>query len=324
MPSDSPEVTADTLVSHEDSKGRVLSGMGADVEKLAETMERHAPAEKPAAPAEAKPDAPAGEPVSRGRQRFSDLSHERDTARAEAAAAKAEREQIARERDELKARLEKPAAPAEKPAAEKPAAPAAPTRPEPEVEEIGTKYQSWNEYARDHTKWVMEQERVASAGSIQEQVRSLLDQERAHARFVSVVEASRERGRKAYPDFDKLMEGPAAQTLLGRTEDEGAKRVLFIANHPQSEHIQVAILRSPELAQRIQQADDYTFGTIVAGLVPSEKPASPAWTPPPAPHPTVGASSPTTTVSSSELAKKGDFDAYRATRARERGVKSRY
>ena len=42
----SEPVTPETLVTHTDENGRTLSGMGADVEQLAETMERHAPPEK--------------------------------------------------------------------------------------------------------------------------------------------------------------------------------------------------------------------------------------------------------------------------------------
>lgn len=67
---------------------------------------------------------------------------ERDEARAEAARLKAERE----------------AAPAAK-ADEKPKAtePAFYTRPEPSEDEIGTKYETWRDYMRDHANWVYDE-----------------------------------------------------------------------------------------------------------------------------------------------------------------------
>ena len=76
-----------------------------------------------------------------------------------------------------------------------------------------------------------------------------------------------------------------------------------------------------------EYSDQFTFGVTIAGLVPTARAAAPAWTPPPPPYAPVGASSPTTPTPSSELAKKGfDYDAsgYRAKRAAERGIKSRY
>lgn len=319
-------VDSNTLVSHQQD-GRTLSGMGADVERLAETMDRHAP--EP----EAKPDAPVtgeatkpAEPVSRGRQRFSDLTKERDEAKAQADALKAEREALAKERDELKAKLQ-PAAPVAEPAKEPVKEPAAvePTRPEPTEDEIGTKYQTYAEFARDLARWVVEQERAAYDPAAQ--VREILAQERAQAQFANDLRACAERARKAYPDFDKVLDSPTARMVMGRTPDEGHARVNFIIKHPQGEHIQYAILKDPALAQRIQQADDVTFGVIVAGLIPAAQPAKPAWTPPPSPHPTVGASSPTTSTPSSELAKKGyDFDSsgYREKRAAERKAKPRW
>src|ERR1035437_7907439 len=105
-------------VTSVEQDGRTLSGVGVEASDLEAVMERHAPEPKPeteAAPVAAtdKPTdaAPAPEEKpKRGAQRFSDLTHERDLAKAEAATAKAERETLARERDELKARLDKPAA----------------------------------------------------------------------------------------------------------------------------------------------------------------------------------------------------------------------
>lgn len=157
----------------------------------------------------------------------------------------------------------------------------------------------------------------------------MLSGEKHLEQFETAIQSSQDRGRKAYPDFDTLLKGPAGSIALGRTAEEAIERVEFIARHPQSEHIQYAILKDQALATRLRDSDPYTFGVLVAGLIPATtptKPAAPAWTPPPPPHPTVGASSPTVTKPSAELAKKGyDFDAsgYREKRAAERGLKPR-
>jgi hypothetical protein len=321
---------SNTIVSHEQD-GRVLSGMGADAEQLAETMERHAPPEKPDAPKGTaatgtaadgvpSPATPAA-PVSRGRQRFADLTKERDTAREETAKERGERERLeARVRE-----LETPR-PAAQPVAAEPAKPKAaePTRPEPTEDEIGVKYQTYAEFARDLSKWVLEQHVAAQQQTDDERINALLDQREAEREFVSTARASQDRGRKAYPDFDALLKGPAGKVPLGPNESEAVQRAQFVISHPQSEHIQYAILKDETLARKLQQASAMEFGVIVAGLVPAAAPARPAWTPPPAPHPTVGASSPTTATPSAEMAKKGDFDGYRAKRAAERGVKSRF
>lgn len=112
----SEPVNADTVTSHEQD-GRVLSGVGVSVEHLAETMERHAPPEPVAppnagepTPATGTPEAPAAPPQTRGRQRFSDLTRERDEARAETSKERAEREAIAKENAELRARISQPPA----------------------------------------------------------------------------------------------------------------------------------------------------------------------------------------------------------------------
>lgn len=330
--SDPATADANILVSHE-QHGRVLSGMGADVEKLAETMDRHAPAESvtpPASPDPAAAPPDPAQPVSRGRQRFSDLTREREEARAEAAAAKAEREAIARERDELRQRLDQTARTAESTPPPAPAEPVAaqPTRPQPSEEEIGTKYKTYAEFLFDAAKWVVEQQQAAATPNYEQQVREALARERQRDQFNSAIQTAQERARKVYPDFDTLLKGPAGKIPLGPSQEEALERVAFIANHPQSEHIQYAILKDQALAEKLRASDAYTFGVTIAGLVPSSKPAAPAWTPPPAPHPTVGASSPTTAKTSSELTKGGfDFDksGYREKRAAERGMnKSRW
>lgn len=324
---ESEVVNPDAQVSHEQD-GRVLTGVGVDAEQLAETMERHAPPEPepPAAPTQpATPATPIEEPkLTRGRQRFSDLTRERDEAKAAADAAKAEREAAIRERDELKARLSQPVAEPAKPEPAKPAAEFTPTRPLPTEDEIGTKYKDYPEFVRDLARWEYEQARAQSGQSEEQRVREVLAAERRREDFQSRVQAAQERARKVYSDFDALLDSPTGAMPLGRTREESIERVDFIARHPQSEHIQYAILKDAALAQRLQTADPYTFGVTIAGLVPAARESAPRWTPPPSPHPTVGASTPTTPTASHELVKKAGYDfdksGYREKRAAERGV----
>ena len=331
--SEAETVDANTVTSHEQD-GRVLSGVGVSADRLAETMERHAPPEPtpeatgtPVAPTDGKPAdaAPAAEPPpSRGRQRFADLTKERDTAKAEAEALRAEREALARERDELKARVSQPSPAAAEPP--KPAEPPPPTRPEPTEDEVGTKYPTYAAFARDLAEWVYEQRQAAAHGTTQAEVREMLALEREAADFRAALQSSQDRGRKAYADFDTLLKGPAAKVKMSTDPHEAIERVSYILKHAQSEHIQHAILSDVKLAEQLRDSDQITFGVTIAGLVPAAKPAAPAWTPPPPPYATVGAGSPTTATPSSELPKKGfDFDSsgYREKRAAERGVKTR-
>lgn len=327
---DAETVDPNAQVSHAEH-GRTLTGVGVDAEQLAETMERHAPpTPEPSKPSETvqpstpEPAAPA-EP-SRGRKRFSDLTKERDAANERAAAKEAEAQAAIRERDELKARLSTPPSTPEpsKPAEVAKPTEVKPTRPEPSEEEIGTKYATYGEFARDVARWVVEQDRAQAAASDADRVRAVIASERQHESVMAKVQEARERGRKTYADFDTLLSSPTGAIDLGRTKAESVERVLFIAQHPQSEHIQYAILKDEALARKLQTSDPYTFGVTIAGLVaPQPSKAERNWTPPPSPHPTVGASSPTSSPSSAELAHKGDYDAYKRKRAAELGISVR-
>ncbi len=66
------------------------------------------------------------------------------------------------------------------------------------------------------------------------------------------------------------------------------------------------------------------MGKLEVKLSVPAQTAKPDWTPPPAPHTPVNGSTATVSTPSGELAKKGNFDAYRAKRAQERNVKPRY
>lgn len=333
-------------IARVEQDGRVLSG-GTDVARLEETMDRHAD-DKAAAPGKnAPPDkteqpplgtgtptpeagasATPAAPLSRGRQRFSDLTRERDEAKAAADAAKADRERIEREYQEFKARAAQPPTESAKPV--EPATPAEPAKPKsfPTYEqwlETSGGETDWYLYDAQKTQFYIAQAREADTQTVEERVREAIEAREAEREFMATAKASQDRGRKAYPDFDTLLKSPTGKIAMGRTPDEAMERAHFILAHPASEHIQYAILKDEALARKLQASNAYEFGVLVAGLVPVPAAPKPAWTPPPPPAPSVGASSPTTTASSAEIAQKGGgFDAYRAKRAAERGVKSRY
>lgn len=327
----------DAQVTATDDSGRTLSGVGVSVERLEQTIESRekTPPEKSAAAlgtGTPTPDAGAGQtpaaPQTRGRARFADLTRERDEAKAAEKAAREELSARLRELEETHARASQPSSHQAPQAPQQPQQPPPPqyTRPEPSVDEIGVKYETYEQFIRDLQRWEIEQYHVQTQQAVQQQVWGAISAREQERQFVTAVSQTHERGAKAYPDFQNMLKtGPGSQIPLGRSVNESLERAQFVIAHPQSEHVQYAILKDAALAQRLQQSDPYTFGQIIAGLVPPAPPSRPAWTPPPAPYEAVGSASATAQTSSSEIAQKGGgFDAYRAKRAAERGVKARY
>ncbi len=318
------ETDANTQVSHE-VNGRTLSGMGASPDQLEAVMERHAP-EEPASSgtagtpttAEGGAEPPAPHPT-RGQKRFAELTAERDAAKAEAATAKAEREALARERDELKARTPAPAAETPKPAATEP--PKDFDFPDYETylsEHPDTTYDAWRrKELAAFAAWDREQNNVESV------VAKALESDRARRSLDDKVASSRAKGREAYADFDTVLKsGPGASVNLGPTPEQAQRRCAMIFQHPQSEHLQYAIMKDGDLAARLGAMDDISFGMEIAKLTtPATKPQERRVTPPPAPYQPVNGNSATTPTPSAELAGKGfDFDksGYREKRAAER------
>jgi hypothetical protein len=325
------EATVDGTIARVESNGRVLSG-GTDSDQLAETMERHAPEPEPAGGTTAKDQAvETGSPVptpapsekpTRGQARFSELAKARDAEKARADAAEARAK-------ELEARVAAPPParePEPAPVAAKPAAPA----------EKFT-FPSFDAYLETHpnagyNEW--EVERLVAFGDWKDartdydgRIRQAISATEAARHADAVVTSTRAKGREAYADFDAVMtNGPGASVNLGPTEDQAKQRCAMIFHHPQSEHLQYAIMKDGALAQKLAGLDDISFGMELARLVPTQSPAPErrAFTPPPAPMQPVNGNSATVSTPSSELAKKGDFDAYRSKRAAERGVKPRY
>jgi hypothetical protein len=311
---------ANTVTSVEQD-GRTLSGVGASADALEAVMERHAPSDEPAKPAsETKPAEP--EPVqqqTRGRQRFSDLTKERDEAKAKAEAAE-------KRAAELEAKLASPqAAPAA--AAEPPKPATEPSKPErftfPSYKAAleanpSLEYDDWEiERLQAFSDWKDQR------SNIDERIGQRLAAERAAQDFHSVVAKTHAKGREAYADFDTMRNsGPGAGVLLGPTKDEAAQRVAFIVQHPQSEHLQYAISKDGDLARKLAGMSAIEFGLEIARIVPTAAPARPrAVAPPPAPYEPVNTGTSSSTPASRDLAGKGfDFDksGYRERRAAER------
>jgi hypothetical protein len=314
------------LTTHESSDGRTLSGMGVTPEALADVMERHepesvAPTETPAAPAE-----PAKQ--SRGQARFAELTKARKEAEAQAAT-------YQRELAELRAQVQPPTAstpPAPAPGAAAAPAPPSPSGPErgdsghpsglrskPTEDEIGTKYKSYADFSEDLTDWKLEQRQTVLQSAIDAQIRQGIEADRASRDFLSHAESTWAKGRKVYADFDAMRTtGPGSQVPMSHL------KIQKILQHPQSEHVQYAIVKDGALATRLAQADDMDFGLLLATVAPTNGAVPLASTPsagtitPPAPIQPVGSGSPTTPTPSADAARKGDYAAYKARREAER------
>lgn len=302
---------------------RVLTGVGADPEQLAQTMERHddkTPIQTPDAPAQ--PD----EKPTRGQKRFSQLTSERDKEKNRAEAAE-------RERDELRARLARASSASVsvperqpesvQPQREKPSE----TRAKPQESEIGTKYQTYPDFIEDLADWKAEQ-RLAALNF------DAVADKRIEAANASRTQAEREtqeiaRGRQAYPDFDAVIRG--AQHLW--TNNWPDHIVQFIQNAESPEHLRYALAKDPQLAEQVRTSHPVQAGMILAKLMPAPAVVTPASTAgagtvtPPQPYQPVGSGSKTTAPPLADLPKKGGFDfdksGYRERRAAERGVTRR-
>ena len=323
-----------TVVSHEQD-GRVLSGVGIDASDLQQTMERHAPVEEPAKPAEpaateTKPAAPVEEKKPRGAKRFDELTKEREDAKREAEAAR-------KEAADLKARLEaleqaKPAqTPAPQPVAQQPA------QAEPaKAPDLPAELKSYDAYLAGHPDADYETYRDAredwriqniAAPQFDARIRRSIEADQASRSFVDLVVQTRTKAREVYPDFDAVItNGPGAQVVMA------PDRLDAIIRHPQSGHLQYVIAKDAALAQKLASCSPFDFGAELVRLTPSTSVALSASTgsagsaTPPPPMQPVGSGSKTTITPSAELAKGGyDFDksGYREKRAAERGVTRR-
>lgn len=330
-------------VSHEQD-GRILSGMGVSQEALAETMDRHTPestetsrlgtAVAPAADAQTDSVTPASEPpLTRGRQRFSDLTKERDSAKAETATERTKREGLEREIADLRTQLQRPQSPQQAADTQQQLQQATQQQAAqrftfPSFESFAEQhptasYDDWQD-AKDDARYAWRKANDPDL-NIDQRVGQFIDRDRTQRSFVETVSASHAKGRSAYKDFDAMLSGgPGALIPLGPAPHIAVPRAQYVINHPQSEHLQYAILKDGDLARRLQAASDLDFGAILASLV---QPAAPVRTQaftPTAPYQPVGSGSGTVTPSSADIAQRGgqDYDksGYREKRAAERNA----
>lgn len=306
--------------------GRTLSGTsGVSSDRLAETMDRRAPADEATPPVSAAE--PEKQPIpadtqpkqSRGQARFAELAHQRKEAEAE-------RDKIRQEFEDYKARASQaPATPsAPPPVAATPAGPVPgdtgqSSRPEPSEDEVGTKYQTYGAFVQDHGKWVVEQQQAALPQLIQQSI-SASQQQQA---FQTHVESTRAKGRAVYKDFDAMLQsGPGTFVNM----PPGAIHAIY--QLPNTEHVQYAIMKDGALAQKLASLaarDPYAFGLELALIAPATPAVSTASTgtvgsaTPPPPMQPVGSGSKTTNLSSADHARAGNFPAYQAARRVERG-----
>jgi len=338
--SEAATVSADTQVSIEQD-GRVLTGLGPTSEALTDHMDRRTPDEPTASGAatDSQPTAAPGpvaapaEPQTRGRQRFSDLTKERDAARAETTTERTKREAIEREVVELRAKVQQASTPQQAAQAQQQLTQAEDKQQAQPVN--GQKFQfpayevaleSYPELV--YTDWEMA--RLEAFGQWKDaqfdaRLQARFEADRSQRSINEQAENVWTKGRAVYKDFEQMRtSGPGASVHLGKNDAETAERNSYVLRHPRSEHIAHKIFSDGELARKLQQSSALEFGSLIAELAPPTQQSAPSHVAPPAPFQPVGSGSSTTSTPSSDLAKKGfDFDAsgYREKRAAERGLR---
>ncbi len=295
--------------------GVTMTGIGGDVEALREQFEeRREDIQPEAAPVAATPEAPVKEP--RGRKRYGQLTHERDTALTEASAAKAK---VA----ELEARLAaqpQPVQPQTPVATPQPAAVVPATRPKPTENEVGVKYPNYSDFVEDLADWKAEQREIKFRLDLDAQSTQRIEADRAsRTRLDFVQNTVFPAGRAAYPDFDTVLK--ASTKIVPAAIQEAILKL------PNPEHVIYALTKDDAKVDALadKMSDPIALGIAVAQLMPRESVASPASTAPvvrttnaPTPIQPVGAGTRTTSPTAEELANKGEYEAYKQLRAAQR------
>ncbi len=319
-----PEPTQDPNAQHsiEMPDGVVLSGVGGDAEALRihfeERAEERADAQQPTPtePAAAKSQAAVEGHKTRGQKRFDKLTAEaaEATRRADAAEARAK---------ELETKLA--AAPTVAPVATQPVAEptqpvapvaATPTRPKPSEAEVGEKYQTYSDFVEDLADWKAEQRELKLVATLDARSTARIEADRATRNRTEYVNGTVfPAGRAAYPDFDAVLK--ANQRPVSPLHHEAILKL------PHPEHVLYALCKDDAKLEKISAiTDPIQLGIELAQLIPRESVAPPASTAPvvrttnvPPPIQPVGASTRTTSPTIEELAKAGEYEAYKAARA---------
>ncbi len=305
-------------VSVESPDGRILTGVGAPVESLQETVEsRSEAAPEPVSDAAATPSPERSEggqfkaKEPKGRARFQELTSERDTYKGQAESALERAERAERELSELKSKPQAQSQPVTEPE------PAPVVRARPSEDEVGAKYPTYADFVEDLADWKAEKRILAA----KEEFQQILSERDMRQSLSSHVQTIGSRGREAYKDFDTVIQ---ASPVLFSPDHQ---RAILMAPH--SEHVQYALASDLALAERIAAiTDPFLLGLEFAKLGPSSVSApssprvvSPASTPAgvsskaPAPYQPVGTGTKTTSPPLEDLAAAGDYEAYKARRS---------
>jgi len=302
---ESPHSVAETVVdphetvSVEDTSGRVLSGSGITEEALTEGLRD----------AETRfPDQPETPKEPKGRQRYSELTKQRDEAKAIAAAEKQRNDELASRLALLEAATTKALQPAQEPE------PVPQGRKKPTSAEIGTTYVDYDAFTEDLADWKAEQREIKLREEFNARFEARIEAERASRAQSSQADTVLTRGRASYSDFDAVVN--ACPVVF----PEAMLRAIVAL--PQAEHIEYALASNPELAERIAKIPDgLTLGLELAKLQPSGGRVTPASRPSgvrssqaPPPFEPVGTGTSTTSPNLADLAASGNIEAYKAAR----------
>ena len=309
-----PDTVIDPLqtVTVEDDKGRSISAAGVTEEALAESLGRDTPPESPAQPEQ--PSTPEREP--KGRARYSKLTAEREAALNQAQAAAAEAQELKNRLAILEAREAERAQQSQK-TVEPPAPQQQYTRPKPAVADIGTRYETYEDFTEDLADWKAEQREVKLKQEFDARFEARIEAERASAKQRDASQSTLDRGRAAYPDFDAVVQSCTVQFPSGMLQ--------AIGNMANAEHIEYLLGKDPAWAAEVAACPDgLSLGLKLAERVPPTGRVSPASRPvvartsqAPPPYEPVAGGSPTSAPPLADLADRGDFEAYKARRASE-------
>lgn len=307
------------VTSAEDANGRILSGVGASVEDLEKTMERHAP-DVPAAPSEpVAPETPAEPKQTRGQKRFSELTSERDKERQA-------REAAERERDELRQQLARQAnQPAPVPSVQR--TESEPPKATEKPQKFPYTFDTWqaahpqddyDDFVTAKALWTFQQQNDLDA-----RIRRTIDADRSQRELTTTIQSMLTKGKELHADFDTVRTtGPGSQVTIPGPKLEA------ILKSPDAAHYIYEIAKDGALAQQLASASDIEFGMLLAGISPKPANGAPLASPspvvpPPAPYQPVGGGSKSTALPLEDLVKRGghDFDksGYREKRAAELG-----
>lgn len=268
---------------------------------------------------------PTPKKLTRGQERFSELTSQRDKARHEA-------QEAARERDEWKHRASTVPQPAAPPVV--PVPPPARAVEAAVVPAAAFTFPGWEPWSVDHPDktwddWNDEKSDARADFKIQHlnvdaQIRRSIEADRASRTAQDRAATTLQRARAAYTDFDAVLSAPHATANNWPLEKLSA-----LAGLDEPEHVQYALAKDPVLAERLRTEPNMVkFGIEVAKLLPGSAVASPASTAGhvavlPPPMQPVGSGSKTAVWSAADLAERGgeDYDSsgFREQSRRERG-----